>query len=76
MRVEEEVDVKEEDIPVAVKFSAAKVECRNHFDQATQCCCIPINITQSWHFTALVIRCYFVATHSSSDYYVHLGIHS
>jgi hypothetical protein len=55
MRVEEEVDVKEEDIPVAVKFSTAKVKCRSHFDQATQCCCFSINITQSWHFTALMI---------------------
>jgi hypothetical protein len=35
MRAEEEVDVKEEDIPVAVKFSTAKVKFRSHFDQAT-----------------------------------------
>jgi len=55
MRVEEEVDVKEEDMPVAVKFSTAKVKCRSHFDRATQYCCVPLNITQSWHFTALMI---------------------
>jgi hypothetical protein len=35
MRVEDKVDVKEEDILVAVKFSTAKVKCRSHFDQAT-----------------------------------------
>jgi hypothetical protein len=35
MRVEDKVDIKEEDIPVAVKFSTAKVKCRSHFDQAT-----------------------------------------
>jgi len=28
MRVEEEADVKEEDIPLAVKFSTAKVKCK------------------------------------------------
>jgi len=28
MRVEEEADVKEEDIPVAVKFSTAKLKCK------------------------------------------------
>jgi len=59
MRVEEDADIKEEDIPVAVKFSTGKVKCRSHFDQATHCCCITINITESWHFTALMIRHYF-----------------
>ena len=76
MRVEEEVDVKEEDIPVAVKFSTAKVKCRSHSDQATQCCCVPINITRFWHLTVLMIQHYFLAIHSSSDYYDHLDIAS
>jgi len=67
MRVEEEADVKEEDIPVAVKFSTAKVKCRSHFDQATQCCCIP-------HYTILELgstddSTLLLATHSSSDFY-------
>jgi hypothetical protein len=55
MRVEEETDVKEEDIPVAVKLFTAKVKCRGHFDWATQFSCIP-NIIQPWHFTALMIQ--------------------
>jgi len=44
---------------VAVKFSTAKLKCRSHFDRATQCCCVPLNITQSWHFTALMIWHHF-----------------
>jgi len=61
MSVEQEPYVKEEDIPVAVKFSTAKVKCRSHFDQATQFCCVPINVTQFWHFTVLMIEHYFLA---------------
>ena len=41
----------------------------SNFDQATQCCCVLINITQPWHFTALMIWHHSVSTHSFFDYY-------
>jgi creatinine amidohydrolase/Fe(II)-dependent formamide hydrolase-like protein len=66
MRVEDEVDMKEEDIPVAVKFSTAKVKCRCHFDQATQCCCVSIHITLYSTDDSTPL---YLATRSSSDYY-------